>query len=216
MSLTLYYARMSTASATVAAIDELGLACERIRLDIDAGDTRSPAFRALNPNGRVPVLVHEGLPIWESAAIAMHLGECFGVDIGLYPAPGLRRAQAMQWIVWANTTYAEAAGRLSSCLPEDAPGAVQAGSVDRRPLPRDHEARALQARADLDRYCRLLDEALSDGRRGLLGEYSLVDTHLWVFVGWSIAMGQSLEPCPALSRWWDRCGQRPALARLFE
>lgn len=215
MSLTLYYAPMSTASASVAAIDELGLACERICLDIDAGDTRSAEFRAINPNGRVPVLVHEGLPIWESAAIAMHLGECFGVDAGLYPAPGLRRAQAMQWIVWTNTTYAEAAGRLSASLPTEAFGAVQAGSIDRRPLMADAAAQAQRALEDLTRCCGLLDDTLADGREGLLGAYGLVDTHLWVFVGWSVGMGLDLDPYRHLSRWSERCAARPALTNLF-
>lgn len=214
MTLTLYYAPMSTASASLAVLQELKLDFLGIPLDIDAGETRHPAFRALNPNGRVPVLVHEDLPIWESAAITMHLGESYGVERGLYPPPGLRRAQAMQWIVWANTTYAEAAGRLSANLPTGTDGAVQAGSIDWRPQDGDEEVRAMRARGDLDRCCALLDAALED-REGLLGHYSLADAHLWVFVAWSVGMGQDLRPYPHLHAWSQRCAARPALASLL-
>ncbi len=96
MSLTFYYAPMSTASITEAVLAELGVACERIRLDFAAGDTRAPDFLAVNPNGRVPAVVHDGTSIWESCAITMYLGEAFGVEAGLYPAPGPKRGEAMK------------------------------------------------------------------------------------------------------------------------
>jgi glutathione S-transferase len=118
MSLTFYYAPMSTAEVTAAVLAELGVPCERVRLDIDAGDTRKPDFLAINPNGRVPAIVHDGTPIWESAAITMYLGELFGVEAGLYPAPGPRRGEALRWIVWGNVTLAEAASRLAGVAAE--------------------------------------------------------------------------------------------------
>ena len=36
-----------------------------------AQDNQKPDYLKLNPNGRVPMIVHEGTPIWESAAITM-------------------------------------------------------------------------------------------------------------------------------------------------
>ncbi|KAI9880154.1 MAG: hypothetical protein M1823_006761, partial [Watsoniomyces obsoletus] len=91
---------MSTASITQGVLAELDIECERVKLDIEAGDTRKPDFLKVNPNGRVPAIVHDGTPIWESAAITMYLGELFGVDAELYPAPGPKRGEAMKWIVW--------------------------------------------------------------------------------------------------------------------
>jgi glutathione S-transferase len=63
MTLTFYYAPYPTASITEAVIAELGLECDRVKLDIDAGETRNPDFMAINPNGRVPAIVHEGVAI---------------------------------------------------------------------------------------------------------------------------------------------------------
>jgi glutathione S-transferase len=213
MPITFYYAPMSTSSATEALIAELGLDCDRVRLDIDAGDTRRPEFLKLNPNGRVPTIVHDGVPIWESAAIALYLGELYGVERGLYPPPGPHRGEVMKWVVWANTHFAEAAGRLSSAIPAG-PGAVQPGSVDWRPPSIDDGARAATALSDLDGYSRLLDRELSR-HEYLIGRYSIADTHLWVFVSWAMSMGLDLSAHREVAAWWQRCSSRPALAGLF-
>ena len=79
MSLTFYFAPMSTASITEAVLAELAIPFDLIKLNISVGDTRTPEFLKVNPNGRVPAIVHEGTAIWESSAITMYLGEIFGV-----------------------------------------------------------------------------------------------------------------------------------------
>ncbi|MCL6753701.1 glutathione S-transferase family protein, partial [Nostoc sp. CCCryo 231-06] len=177
MSLTFYYAPMSTASITEAVLAELGISCERVKLDISAGDTRKPDFLKVNPNGRVPAIVHEGMPIWESSAITMYLGEVFGVDAKLYPALGPKRGEAMKWIAWSNVTLAEAAGRLAASLPTDNEGAVQSNSLD-WVSPEQRSATAVEkAKTDLARCLSILDSGL-EGESFLLGNYSLADTHL--------------------------------------
>lgn len=214
MRLTFYYAPNSTASITEGVLAELGISCERIRLDISAGDTRTPEFLRVNPNGRVPVIVHEGTPIWESCAITMYLGEVFGVDAGLYPAPGPRRGEAMKWIAWANVMLAEAGGRLAALLPTGGDGAVQPGSVD-WVAPEQRSAQALEkARRDITGCLRVLDGGL-EGRRFLLGDYSLADTHLQGFVGWLGSMDVDITAFASVDAWLQRCGERPALAGLF-
>jgi glutathione S-transferase len=213
MSLTFYYAPNSTASVTEAVLTELGVPCTRVKLDISAGDTRKPEFLALNPNGRVPVIVHEGRPIWESAAITMYLGEIFGVDAGLYPAPGPGRGDAMKWIVWCNVNLAEAGGRLAASLPSDSEGAVQANSVDWVPPDQRSASAADRARSDLAGCLTILERALA-GRPFLLGDYSLADTHLLGFVGWLGAMDVDMAPFLGVVQWLERCSERPALATL--
>jgi glutathione S-transferase len=94
MSLTFYYSPMSTATITDLVLEELAVPCERIRIDLKKGESRAQEFLRLNPNGKVPLLVHEGTPIWESAAITLYLGEIFGVAKGLYPEPGPERGEA--------------------------------------------------------------------------------------------------------------------------
>jgi len=74
MSLTFYYAPMSTASITELVLEELGIPCERVKLDYQKGETKQPEYLAVNPNGKVPCIVHDGTAIWESAAADVWLG----------------------------------------------------------------------------------------------------------------------------------------------
>jgi glutathione S-transferase len=214
MSLIFYFAPMSTASLTEAVLAELGTPCERMKLDITAGDTRKPDFLKINPNGRVPVIVHEGSAIWESAAITMYLGEIFGVDAKLYPAPGPKRGEAMKWIVWSNVNLAEAGGRLSAALPTESDGAVQPNSLDWVPPERRSPIAREKAIADLISYLNILNDELTD-QSFLLGDYSLVDTHLHGIVGWISSMEINLTPFPNITEWLHRCSNRPAITTLM-
>ncbi|WP_376089825.1 glutathione S-transferase family protein [Roseomonas sp. CCTCC AB2023176] len=215
MSLVFHYAPNSTATVTTLVLAELGIPCERVRQPFGASGTKSPEFLALNPNGRVPVIVHDGVPIWESGAITMYLGEVFGVERGLYPAAGPRRGQAMTWIVWANVRLAEAAGRLAEALPPGNEGGVEVASAD-WVVPEARDATAAgKARGDTLAALAILDGALA-GRDYLLGDYTLADTHLAAFVGWVAMLGVDLTPFARLGAWMGRCAGRPAFAVLAE
>jgi glutathione S-transferase len=234
MTLTFYYVPNSTSNVTSAVLAELEYSlgaplCARVQLSIQAGDTKAPVFLAtVNPNGRVPAIVHDGVPIWESAAITMYLGEMFGVDDQpnqtrstepLYPALGPQRGEAMKWIVWANLTIADAGARLTATLQAGSEGGVEEGSADlvaEEEKGNDAVKRALGmevAKKDLARWLRVLDGGL-EGRAYLLGErYSLVDTHVWSFVRWLTFMEVDLEPYGNVGEWVKRVGLRPALKK---
>ncbi|KAL9129609.1 MAG: hypothetical protein Q9217_001965, partial [Psora testacea] len=235
MAITFYHVPYSTSNATSAVLAELehnlGVPlCTRVELSIQAGDTRAASFLAnVNPNGRVPVIVHDGVPIWESAAITMYLGEMFGVDDKdknkddnssghqLYPALGPLRGEAMKWIIWTNLTIAEAGSRLAAALPTGHMGAVEEGSAERKAeLERssgspNKEAEAKTAKEDLVRWLGILNCAL-EGREYLLGkEYCLADTHVWTFVRWLTFMGVALGSFGNVEGWMGKIRSRPAL-----
>jgi len=214
MSLTFYYVPMSTSSITEAVLAELDIPCDRVQLSIVDGDTKKPEFLAINPNGRVPVIVHEGIAIWESAAITLYLGELFGVEAKLYSPAGQQRGEAMKWIVWGNVSLAEAAGRLSALLPADSDGAVQSNSQDWVPPEQRNPIVLEKAKSDLARCLGILDHAL-DGKSFLLGDYSLADTHLQGFIGWIGSMDVDLQEFPNVMGWLERCCERPAIARMM-
>ena len=75
------------------ALLELGLDCEKIPVDLSKQEQRQPEFLAINPAGRVPVLVDGDVTLRESHAILAYLGETTG---RLWPATAAARAEALQ------------------------------------------------------------------------------------------------------------------------
>jgi glutathione S-transferase len=72
----LYNAPQSTCSQRVRFVmNAKGLPFEEHKLDLFAGDQLKPQYLAINPNGVVPALVHEGVPIIDSAVIIEYLDE---------------------------------------------------------------------------------------------------------------------------------------------
>lgn len=73
----------------------LGIPYEYRQRDIIAGETRTPEFLAINPNGKIPVLVVPGRgPLSESHAIINYLAE----GSPLLPADRYERALVQQWL----------------------------------------------------------------------------------------------------------------------
>lgn len=202
MSLTFYYAPMSTATITQLVLEELGVPCEKIQLDLRKGESHTPEYLRLNPNGKVPLLVHDGMPIWESVAITMYLGDVFGVDKGLYPAPGPKRGALMKWIAWTNVTFGDAVARWLRNTSEWTPA-------------EQHNAEAAKAaQADMKNCLRILNENL-EGRQFLGDSYSLADTHVNSFTDWLRFMKVDLSPYAHLNAWSERCRARPAYTRVM-
>jgi glutathione S-transferase len=214
MSLTFYFAPMSTASITEAVLAELSIPFDLVKLNISAGETRTPEFLKVNPNGRVPAIVHEGTAIWESSAITMYLGEIFGVDAALYPAPGPKRGEAMKWISWSNVTLAEPASRLFASLPTEKQGDAETNAQETVAHEMKTAIAMEKAKADLADCLRILNGGL-EGRSFLIGEYSLADTHLQGIVGWIGSMDVDLTPFTNVTEWLNRCYERPAIAKLM-
>jgi glutathione S-transferase len=83
-------------------VGELGLAFEHVPAGGDYGGLDTPAFRALNPHGRIPVLEDGGLAVWESHAILRYLAARYGRGAFWDDDPAAR-APADGWMDWAET-----------------------------------------------------------------------------------------------------------------
>jgi glutathione S-transferase len=94
----LYHADRSTCSQKVRlCLAELGLEYVSRRIDLVAGDQLTPEYLAINPNGVVPTLVHNGVAIAESTVICEYLCEITD-DRTILPANALGRAQMRAWL----------------------------------------------------------------------------------------------------------------------
>jgi glutathione S-transferase len=194
---------MSTASTVHWSLEELGIPYEAVRVDLQDPADKKAKLGPINPNVKVPVLVHDGIAIFESAAIQIYLGETFGVERGLYPAPGPERGHAQKWLVWTNVTLGEAVSRWLR------------HTNDRYPAEQQNEAAGKAARADIDTLLGMLDDQL-EGQDYLLGEsVSLADFHLGSLMHWIGFCGVDLAPFPHVKAWVERCSKRPANQKLM-
>jgi glutathione S-transferase len=79
-------------------LGELGLNYDHKDYLPRAPETRTPEFRALNPNGRVPVIDDDGFVLSESMAINLYLSKKY--ESPLYPSDPRNEALAWQWSLW--------------------------------------------------------------------------------------------------------------------
>jgi len=83
-------------------LHKLGIPYERVELDIDRAETRTPEFLAKNPNGRIPALeLEDGTVLPESNAIIWYLAE----GSRFLPDDRLGRAQALQWMFFEQYSH---------------------------------------------------------------------------------------------------------------
>lgn len=99
--LKLYGQYMSRAQRCLWTLEELGVPYEHVKTNQGAGESRTPEFLKINPNGHVPVLTDGDFILWESMAIAMYLARKFGHG-SLWPASVEDEGRVMQWALWAS------------------------------------------------------------------------------------------------------------------
>jgi glutathione S-transferase len=85
----------------VLACEELGLAYTRIDAGGAFGIVNTPEYRAMNPNGLVPVLIDGDAVLWESNAIVRYLAAKYGAG-GLWPTDHATRARSDRWMDWGS------------------------------------------------------------------------------------------------------------------
>jgi len=107
-AIQLHYFPSAASMAPHILLEELEIPFELIKIDKDGGGLDSEAYRALNPNGLIPVLVEGDLVLYETAAICLHLADTHP-DAGLMPRMGsVERAHAYKWLSWFSTTLQQA------------------------------------------------------------------------------------------------------------
>jgi GST-like protein len=197
MPIISYAAPRSSASPVTCALRELDVPHERVNVDLAKGEQRKPEYLALNPNGKVPLLVVDGTPLFESVAILPYLGDRFGAEKGLWPAANdPARLIALSWVAWSTAELGAANVRYLALGGRDAT-----------------DERAAGARAQVEATLRLLDDRLT-GRPFVLGDaFSLVDVALASAAAWiNRSAGIDLARFPRVAAWVDVCHRRPALA----
>ena len=178
------------------ALIELGLEYRSERIQSRSGETETPAYRRLNPRGKIPVFEDGGLVLSESAAIVTYLAETYG-NGRLIPAEGAERAKYFEWISFismeidATTLYVLRRHEALAHIYGEAPTANAA------------------ARGYFDRMINAAAREIEDGRRYLLGAgFSGADIVMTTCLDWALSYDVPL-PEPWLA-YRERTIARPA------
>ena len=177
------------------ALNELGLDCEIVPVDLAKGEQRQPEFLALNPFGRVPVLVDGDLTLTESHAMLAHLAEKTG---RLWPSSAAERADALQRLFTLSQHIMPPAGQVALRLRAKVMG-----------VPLD-EAVVAQGQQALQPVIGILDRHLSTNRWMLGADFSLVDCAYCPVLNVIEKAGFSLSEFSNVSTYLNACRTRPA------
>jgi glutathione S-transferase len=91
---------------------ELGVEFDFVNVNLMTGENRRPEFLALNPAGKLPVLVDGDLVLTESVAIVLYLAEKYA-GAGLLPAALEARAEVHQWLLFTATELEQPLWRIA-------------------------------------------------------------------------------------------------------
>jgi glutathione S-transferase len=171
---------------------ELGLDYEHLPIEIGDTGARSPEFLAINPNGRLPVIVDDGFVLFESLAITLYLAKKHGK---LYPATLEGEARAWQWSFWAIAEVDRGVNIWSL-------HAVRLPPQERNAALREEALKVVAA------PFKVLDAALAKTPYLLGDDFTVADLNVAAVI--SRAIDMDLSAVPHLAAWLARCLDRPA------
>ena len=180
--------------ATIA-LAELGLPYRLRHVRIEQGEHRLPAFLALNPHGRIPVLVDldTGIAVFESAAILLYLAEKTG---RLLPQAPSQRWAAITWLAFQAASMGPMLGQRVHF--EIAQGGANAAATA--------HFRQLSEAALATMDGRLAGNAYLAG-----DEYSIADIASFGWLHIAQLVGFDFSAWPHLGAWYARVAARPAV-----
>lgn len=188
MTLTLYTNPMSRGRIVRWMLEEIGTPYAVKILEYDT-TMKAPEYLALNPMGKVPMLVHEGQVITETAAICLYLADAFPLA-GLI---GQNRAAYFRWILFA-------AGPLEAAVTNHALGLI--------PPP---EREKMVSYGTYATACQTLQTAITT--QFIAGDtFSAADVYVGSQIGYGLQFG-TIPATPALTDYWERIKDRPARLR---
>lgn len=179
-------------------LEEAGLPYEPVPVDVRKGEQFASSYLAINPNGKVPAIVDDGIAVFDSNAILLYLAEKTGKFL---PAPGqAARAELLSWLMFAATGVGPFCGQAVHF---------------RHYAPKDNAYAHTRYQYEALRHFAVLDQHLALRRYVLDDTYTIVDMDV---CGWARAVprilgGDAWEKLPNLRRLVEEISARPAALR---
>ena len=181
------------------ALEELGVPYEVRPVNLQAEEQLRPEFLALNPNHKIPVLEDDGVVVWESGAILLHLGEAHDPEGRILPKDRRTRLAAIQYAFFQTGGIGPNLGRLGAAL--------------RKPGEKNQEMIQI-FRGEVDRLLGVLERILADGRDYLAGPYSIGDVMHYPWLKLLLDLGaREITEKKRVVAWLERIAARPAVQR---
>lgn len=182
-------------------LEECGLAYRMVPVDITRGGQFEPAFLEISPNNRIPALVdHDAaggpLELFESGAILLYLAE---KSRRFLPADTQGRYAVLKWLFWQVGGLGPMAGQahhFRAFAAEQVPYGIR------------------RYTDECNRLYGVMNRRL-ERMEYLGGDYSIADMAAWPWIQPHERQGQRLEDFPAVRRWFEAIGERPAVRRAL-
>ena len=176
------------------ALEEMGFGYETHAIDLAQGEHKSPAFLALNPNGRIPAIIDrdaDDFVIFESGAILIYLAEKAGRFL---PSDSKARSEVLQWLMFQMSGVGPMQGQANvfhRYFEEKIPTVIS------------------RYRSECRRLFEVLDDRLSD-REYICDAYSIANMATWPWVRGYKWSGVDIDGLDNLYAWIQRLYERPA------
>ena len=158
---------------------------------------KSPDYKAFNPMGKVPAIIHKGTVVSETAAICAYLADAFP-GAGLAPPQGdARRGPYYRWMLFA-------AGPVEAALSNAALGFTE-----------PDERRRMIGYGSVEDVVSALEYAVTQSNYIAGDSFSAADVYVGSQIGWGMMFG-TLEKRPTFEAYWQRIASRPAAIRARE
>ncbi|TQM92891.1 glutathione S-transferase N-terminal domain-containing protein [Roseinatronobacter monicus] len=206
MSIDLHYWPTPNGWKVSIALEEMGLPYAVHYVNIGAGDQFKPDFLKIAPNNRMPAITDpegpDGAPIsiFESGAILQYLARKTGQFGGKTERD---RIAVDQWLMWQMGGLGPMAGQAHHFLK-------YAPALE---TPQDLPYAKDRYRNEVARLLGVLDKQLATNEYVAGAEYSIADMAIWPWAILWEGQQQTLDDKPALARWLDLVGARPAVQK---
>jgi glutathione S-transferase len=215
-ALTLYTAATPNGIKISVALEELKAAYPNAPITYDykvlnfsISEQKEPWFLKINPNGRIPAIVHHkpdgtDFNVFESGAILLYLAKHFDPEHSIsFPDDTPEDSETQQWLFFVIGGIGPMQGQANHFV-RYAPEKIQYG-IDRYTT-------------EVKRLYSVIDDRLKagDGRDYLVGpgrgKFSIADINAWAWSrGWSYSGIDSIDKFPHFKAWLERIKERPAV-----
>jgi glutathione S-transferase len=190
-----HHAPMSRSNIVHWMFEELGVPYELRAMSLDKGDHKKPEYLSINPVGKVPAIVHQGVVITEAAAICAYLADEFPAAKLAVPIGTPKRGVYLKWLFYS-----------PSCLEQ-----AMLDNTNNRPpvLPRN------SSYGDYDTVMEVVAQGVKNGPYLMGEQFTAADVVLGSCLQYG-TMIKALPERPEFMTYLARLQTRPALQRSFE